>query len=882
MRFMTKINNVNLEDELQSSYIDYAMSVIIGRAIPDARDGLKPAQRRILYAMSRINNTHNQPTKKSARVVGETIGKYHPHGDIAVYDTMVRMAQDFSLNHMLVEGQGNMGSVDGDPPAAMRYTEVRLTRLAEEVLEDLDKNTVQMIPNFDNTEKEPSVLPGKVPNLLINGAYGIAVGVATSMPSHNLNEVCDAIIFKLKNKEANVDDILKIIKGPDFPTGGIAIMSSNSYNGYKTGRGQLAIRGKIDIDDKKNRLVINELPYSVNKASLIHTIANLVHEKRITGIRDIRDETGRTGMSVVIELKNGEDPHQIINQLYNHTQLQTTFPIINLAVVGTSLKSLNVLNLIEVYITHRLEIILKRSTYELGIATDRLHIVEGLVIALGNIDEIIKTIKKSEELADARRNLIQQFSLSEKQSNAILDMKLSRLTHLEGTSLLKEKTDLQTKIENFKSIIESKEKQETMIIADMEELKKKYGRARRTEIIQSDEPLNIKDEDMISNEKVSIILTKEGYVKRLPLVTYREQARGGKGIISINLKEGDFVNKMLTCNNKDYILFITDAGRAYWLKAYSVPESGRYAEGKAIVNLLNLTGEKVVTMLNTNEFANSKIVFLTAKGLIKKTDAMLFSRPRSSGIRAITLNDDDKIAASIIFKDEKYLLIASKNGKSIKFDQSTLRLTGRGSMGVRGIKLKNDEAMNIIAANDSGSVLTITEKGYGKITDIALYRIQSRSGSGVINLKVNDKTGSVLKALFVKGNENLIIISSTGITITIPVSSIRVTGRAASGVRLMRLDGSAVVSDAKLLEQEESSDLNTGEQNQSLQQNTGEQEQIEQAHTPEIDSEESEEDTEEDTDEESEDPTENSEEDTEDSDTDEQEQDSEDDVSEDE
>jgi DNA gyrase subunit A len=828
---MTKINNVNLEDELQSSYIDYAMSVIIGRAIPDARDGLKPAQRRILYAMSKINNTHNQPTKKSVRVVGETIGKYHPHGDIAVYDTMVRMAQNFSLNHILVEGQGNMGSVDGDPPAAMRYTEVRLTKLAEETLEDLDKNTVQMVPNFDNTEKEPSVLPGKVPNLLINGASGIAVGVATSMPSHNLNEVCDAIIFKLKNKEASVDDILKIIKGPDFPTGGIAIMSLNSYNGYRTGRGQLTIRGKVDIDTKKNRLIINEFPYNVNKASLIHTVANLVHDKKITGIRDIRDETGRTGMSVVIELKNGEDPNQILNQLYTHTQLQITFPIINLAVVGTSLKSLNVLNLIDVYITHRLEIILKRSIYELGIATDRLHIVEGLVIAIGNIDEIIKTIKKSEELADARKNLMEQFSLSEKQSNAILDMKLSRLTHLEGASLLKEKAELQTKILNYKSIIESKEKQEAIIIADMEELKKKFGRERRTEIIQSDEPLNIKDEDMISNEKVSIILTKEGYVKRLPLVTYREQARGGRGIISINLKEGDFVSKILTCNNKDYILFITDAGRAYWLKAYVVPESGRYAEGKAIVNLLNLTNEKVVSMLNTNEFANSKIVFLTAKGLVKKTDAMLFSKPRSSGIRAITLNDDDKIAASIIFKDEKYLLIATKNGKSIKFNQSTLRLTGRGSMGVRGIKLKNDEAMNIIAANDSGSVLTITEKGYGKITDIALYRMQSRSGSGVINLKVNDKTGSVIKALFVKGNENLIMISSTGITITIPVSSIRVTGRAASGVRLMRLDDSSVVSDARILagqEQSSTESINEIQKQNQQEKNAAEQLEIEQ------------------------------------------------------
>ena len=795
---MTKINIVNLEDELQSSYIDYAMSVIIGRAIPDARDGMKPAQRRILYAMYKINNTHNQPTKKSARVVGTVIGQFHPHGDIAVYETMVRMAQDFSMNYLLVEGQGNMGSVDGDPPAAMRYTEVRLTKLAEETLDDLDKETVQMVPNFDNTEKEPSVLPGRVPNLLINGASGIAVGVATSMPPHNLNEVCDSIIYKLKNKDATVEDIIKIIPGPDFPTGGTAIMSGNSYNGYRTGRGQLSIRAKVDINEEKNKLIINELPYNVNKASLIQTIAQLVHDKRITGIRDIRDETGRTGMSIVIELKNNEDPNQILNQLYNHTQLQTTFPIINLAVVGTSLKSFNILQLINTFIEHRLDVILKRTTYDLGVANDRLHIVEGLVIALASIDEIIKTIKKSEELSDARKNLTEQFRLSEKQANAILDMKLSRLTHLEGASLIKEKSELEGKITIFKDLIANKQKQEEIIINDMNDLKKRYGRSRRTEIILAEDGIDIADEDMISNEVVTLILTNEGYIKRLSTENYKEQARGGKGIISINLKEGDFVKKIISCNNKDYILFISDAGRAYWLKAYNIPESGRYSEGKAIVNLLNITTEKIVTMLNANTFADSRIVFLTSKGLVKRTDAALFSHPRSTGIRAITLNDGDKIADTIIYKNEKYLIIVTRNGKSIKFEEESLRLTGRSSMGVRGIKLRNDEARNIIAANDSGSVLTITEKGYGKITDIALYRTQSRSGTGVINLKVNEKTGSVLKAIFVKGNEQLILISSSGISINIPVSSIRITGRAASGVRLIRLEENNKVSDAKI------------------------------------------------------------------------------------
>ena len=797
---MSKINNVSLEEELQSSYIDYAMSVIIGRAIPDARDGLKPAQRRILYAMYKINNTHNQPTKKSARVVGETIGKFHPHGDIAVYDTLVRMAQDFSLNHMLIEGQGNFGSIDGDPPAAMRYTEVRLTKLAEELLEDLDKETVEMVPNFDNTEKEPSVLPALLPNLLVNGASGIAVGVATSMPPHNLSEVCESILYYIKNKEATASEILNIIKGPDFPTGGIAIMSEISYAGYKAGRGQVTIRGKAQIDEKKNRITITEIPYTVNKSLLIQNIAILIKDKRITGIRDIRDESDRKGIAIAIELKNGEDPNQILNQLYNHTQLQITYPIINLAVIGKSLKSMNILQLIKAYVDHRIEIITKRSIYDLRIATDRLHIVQGLLIAITDIDSVIKIIKASNELSDARRNLISNFKLSEKQANAILDMKLGRLTHLESTSLENEKAELNNKISNLNAILNDKKKIDDIIMADILELKKKYGRERRTEILQSEEALEITDEDMISNESVSIILTNTGYVKRMPTASYKEQARGGKGVISINLKEGDFVKKILTCNNKDYILFISDVGRAYWLKAYSISESGRYSEGKAIVNLLNITNEKIVTMLNANTFTDSRIVFLTSKGLVKRTDAVLFSHPRSSGIRAITLNEGDRIADTIIYKNEKYLIIITKNGKSIKFEEDSLRLTGRSSMGVRGIKLRNDEARNIIAANDSGSVLTITEKGYGKITDIELYRTQSRSGTGVINLKVNDKTGSVLKAIFVKGNEQLIIISSTGISITIPVSSIRVTGRAASGVRLMRLDDKTSVSDAKLLD----------------------------------------------------------------------------------
>ncbi len=799
-----KISDINLEDELQSSYIDYAMSVIIGRAIPDARDGLKPAQRRILYAMYRINNTHSQPTKKSARIVGEVIGKFHPHGDTAVYETAVRMAQDFSMNHMLVEGQGNMGSIDGDPPAHMRYTEVRLTRMAEELLEDLDKETVEMVPNFDNTEKEPSILPAKLPNLLINGASGIAVGVATSMPPHNLMEVCDAVVHRLANKEATPDDMLKIIKGPDFPTGGIAVMSSSSYNGYRTGRGQLTIRAKVEIDEKKNRLVVNEIPYNVNKSALIQNIAELVKQKKITGIKDIRDETGRTGMSIMIELKAGEDPNQVLNMLYNHTQLQVTYPIINLAVIGRSLKSLNVLQMITAFIDHRMEVILKRSVYELEIAKDRLHIVDGLVIALGSIDEIIKTIKKSDELADARKNLIAQFRLSEKQANAILEMRLSRLTHLESQSLAKEKVELERKIVHYNELIADKAKMEALIVNEMAELKKRYGKPRRTQIIQAEGGLDISDEDMISNEKVTIILTNEGYIKRMGTENYREQARGGRGIISINLKEGDFVKQIITCNNKNYILFVSDKGQAYWLKAYNIPETGRYSEGKAIVNLLNIRDEKIVQMMDIASFADSKMVFVTEKGLVKKTDAKLFSHPRSSGIRAITLNAGDRIVDTIIYTKEKYLVIVTKNGKSIKFEEQELRFTGRAAMGVRGIRLKGDQAKNIMATNEAGMILTVTEKGYGKLTDVAKYRMQGRGGGGVINIKANEKTGPVSKAIFVEKEDlQLILINSLGVSITIPIASIRVTGRAASGVRLMRLDAKARVTDARLFEGEQ-------------------------------------------------------------------------------
>ncbi len=800
---MQEIIPTSLEDELQSSYIDYAMSVIIGRAIPEARDGLKPVQRRILYAMYILKNFHDQPTKKSARIVGEVMGKFHPHGDMAIYDAVARLAQSFSTNHLLVEGQGNFGSVDGDPPAAQRYTEVRLTKLSEEILEDIDKETVEFVPNFDDTEEEPLIMPSKVPNLLVNGATGIAVGVATSIPPHNLGEICDAVIHRIDKKDSTADEILNIIKGPDFPTGGIAVMSQNAYNGYRYGRGQLSVRAKADIDDKNRKIIINEIPYNVNKSNLMQTMAVLAREKRITGLKDIRDESDKKGIRIVIDFKEEANGAQILNMLYKYTQLQTTFPIINLAVIGKSLKSLNIIQLIDTFIGHRREVILKRSNFELNVAKNRLHIVEGLLIAISSIDAIIKTIKASAEVSEARTKLMSGFKLSDKQANAILDMKLSRLTHLENDSLNKEKTELEGKVTYYEGVIANPEIVNKIIKDETADIKKRFSRPRRTEIQYSDEEAEITNEDTISNEKVTVILTNNGYVKKLALSNYKEHGRGGKGIISINLKEGDYAKQILTCNNKDFIICITNTGRAYWIKAYNVPEGGRYSEGKAIVNLVETKDEKIIDILNINEFTNSSIAFLTQKGIIKKVKAALFSRPRANGVRAITLNEADHIADVVMYSNEKNLIIATKQGKSIKFDESDLRYIGRTAMGVRGIRLsKDDIAKNMIPANEIGSILTVTENGYGKVTDITEYRLQGRGGSGVINLKVNEKTGPVQKCLFLKGEDKVVIINSLGVSITFPISEIRVTGRAASGVRLMHLSPGEKVVDAMLLSKE--------------------------------------------------------------------------------
>jgi DNA gyrase subunit A len=686
----------------------------------------------------------------------------------------------------------------------MRYTEVRLSRIAEELLNDLDKDTVKFVPNFDNTETEPELLPSAFPNLLINGASGIAVGVSTSVPPHNLGEVCDAIIHLLGHKEATVEDLLSIIKGPDFPTGGVAIMSAAALNGYRYGRGQLYIKAKAGIDEKKRRITITEMPFNVNKAAFVENVAHLAREKTITGIRDIRDESDRSGMSVVVELKEDANPQQVLNQLFKHTQLEVTFPMISLVVQGKALKSMNLLQLLNAFVSHRRDVVTNRSAHELRVAKDRLHIVDGLLIAISKIDAVIKAIKESKEVPEARGKLISGFGLTEKQANAILDMKLSRMTRLENDSLNSEKKELEKRVGHYTGVLADPAKIDEIIRAETLEIRKRYARPRRTELVYEEQPVDIEDEDLISDDSVTIILTNTGYIKRLGVASYKEQERGGKGIIAMNLKEGDFVKRMIVARNKDFVLLVTDQGRMYWLKAYNVPEGSRYSEGRAVANLLNLEKEKVVTMFNIKDFANSKILFLTSRGLVKKSNAALFSKPRSTGVRAITLNQGDSIAAAIVYKNEEFAVVTTEKGKAIKFREATVRPVGRSAAGVRGIRLGGgDAAVNVLCAGEQNSLLTISEKGYGKITEIGKYRTQSRGGGGTINLRVNEKTGHVAKSLLVnKNSKTLLLMNSSGVSITIPISSIRITGRAASGVRLMKLAPGAKVIDARVLDEQ--------------------------------------------------------------------------------
>ncbi len=800
---MAGVVDTNIEKEMQSSYIDYAMSVIVGRALPDARDGLKPAQRRILYAMYKIGNTHDKPTKKSATIVGEVIGKYHPHGDIAAYETLVRMAQDFSMNYMFVEGQGNMGSIDGDPPAHQRYTEVRLSKIAGEMLADLEKESVTFVPNFSNEEVEPILLPAKLPNLLLNGAYGIAVGVATNIMPHNLSELCDAITAYIKNHDITSEELLQFVQGPDLPTGGTVFYDNALVSSYLSGRGSITIRGKHVTEKIKNKtaIIIKEIPYTVNKATMVETIASLVKAKKITGISDMRDESGKEGIRVVIELRQDADLDLVLNLLYKHTQLEISLPVMNIAVIGNNLVTLNLKQFIKVFIDHRIDVIKKRTQYDLNIASDRLHIVEGLLIAVNDIDKVINVIRKSTDLKAARSTLMNNYSITDKQANAILDMRLSKLTNLETESLDSEKKELNTSISNLGEILANENNVYKIIEDETKYIKSKYGRERRTAIDKNVPEKEFDREDLISDDETTVILTNNNYMKRIATKVYRSQDRGGKGVITIQLKEGDFVREMVSCRLKDYLLIISNKGTAYWLKAYMVPEESRYGVGKAAVNMIKLSeNEKIQNIINTKAFADSYLTFITAKGRIKKIRAEKFSKPRSNGIKAMPILPGDELADVCLSDGKSELLIATKAGKSLRFRDSDIRPMGRAAQGIRGIRLNpNDSVINVLAAKAQNLIASITEKGYGKVTELNKYRLQKRGGKGVINLKTKDKTGHVVRVLKVENNDNVILINSKGISITFPVDEIRVTGRAASGVRLMRLDPGAVIVDAQTI-----------------------------------------------------------------------------------
>ncbi len=806
-----KIVPVYIEEEMKDSYINYAMSVIVGRALPDVRDGLKPVHRRILFAMKELGVEHNKPYKKSARIVGDTMGKYHPHGDVAIYDTLVRMAQDFSLRYPLVEGQGNFGSVDGDVAASMRYTEARLDRIADWMLLDLDKNTVDFMPNFDGSLQEPTVLPACLPNLLVNGSSGIAVGMATNIPPHNLREIAEAVMFVVDNPGCDPKDLLNKVKGPDFPTGGIIRGMEGIKNAYTTGRGLLKVHAKAFIEEQKNgkeAIIIKELPYQVNKANLVESIADLVTDKKIDGITDLRDESDKDGMRVVIEVRRGANSKVILNQLYRHTQMQTTFGVITLALVDGRPRVLNLKEVLEEFIRHRKEIVIRRTKYDLEKALDRAHILEGLKIALKELDRVIKIIRGSKDPQEAKAELMKKIELSDKQAQAILEMQLQRLTHLERDKIDKEYLELIKKIELFKSILESEKKVLEIIKEEMKELSEKFGDERRTEVLPEQEELEI--EDLIAEEDVVITISHTGYIKRLPVSSYRKQRRGGKGVTGAEMKEEDFVEHLFIASTHDYILFFTDKGIVHWLKVHEIPEAGRTSKGRPIINLLTLsTGGKISAFVPVRQFKEGEfLVMATKNGLIKKTDLAAYSHPRKGGIIGITLEKDDELITVGRTDGNTELLLATREGKAIHFKESQVRDMGRGAKGVRGIKLgKKDALIAMEVANQDQTVLTVTQEGFGKRTSFKEYRLQSRGGKGIINIKVTGKNGEAVGMNAVSDKDELMLITEKGMIVRSPVKDIRATGRSTQGVRLMKLDkGDKIASIAKIVPEDEAAE----------------------------------------------------------------------------
>lgn len=787
-----RILPVDIEEEMKGSYIDYSMSVIVARALPDVRDGLKPVHRRVLFGMNELGNTPNKAYKKSARVVGEVLGKYHPHGDSSVYDAIVRMAQDFSLRYMLVDGQGNFGSVDGDSAAAMRYTEVRMTRVAEEMLRDIEKNTVDFSPNFDDTLQEPKVLPASIPNLLVNGASGIAVGMTTNIPPHNLTEVIDGVVAMIADRSIDNDKLMKYIKAPDFPTGGIIYGYDGVKEAYKTGRGKITLRAKASIETAKNdrqSIIISEIPYQVNKASLIEKIAELVRDKKIEDISGINDESDRDGMRIVVDLKRDANASVVLNNLYKHTQMQTTFGIIMLALVDGRPQVLQLKDMLHYFIEHRNEVVVRRTKFDLDAAEKRAHILEGYIIALDNIDAIIKLIKASKDTETAKLGLMKKFKLSEIQAQAILDMRLQRLTGLERKKIEDEYRDLIKLINRLKAILGSKQLQLQIIKEELIAIREKFGDPRRTEIVMKQTEFKI--EDMIAEEEVVITISHGGYIKRFPVSGYRRQSRGGKGVTGAASREDDFVEHMFIASTHNYILFFTDKGKCYWLKVFEVPEGGRASKGKAITNLISKEAEENITaFLSVKEFTENQFVFMvTEEGQMKKTSLMEFSNPRKSGIGAISLDGKDLLRDVKLTDGTHELVIGTHEGIAIRFPESEVRAMGRSASGVRAIKLeKGDKVIGAVSLKRTKTtILVATENGFGKRSDLGDYRVSHRGGKGIATLKANDKTGKMIAIKEVQDTDDIVVVSSSGMIIRQRAEDIRVSGRNTSGVRLIRL-----------------------------------------------------------------------------------------------
>ncbi len=785
-----RILPVNLEQEMRNSYIDYAMSVIVSRALPDVRDGLKPVHRRILYAMQEAGMTSGKPYKKSARIVGEVLGKYHPHGDSSVYDAIVRMAQDFSMRYMLADGHGNFGSVDGDPPAAMRYTEVRMARIAELMLQDIDKDTVDFVPNYDESMKEPSVLPAKFPELLVNGTSGIAVGMATNIPPHNMSEVIDGVLMLIDNPDASVEELMTVIKGPDFPTGGLIMGTTGIRDAYTTGRGSVKMRAKAHIETMSNgkpRIVVTELPYQVNKARLIEKIAELARDKQIEGITDLRDESDRKGMSIVIELRKDINPDIMLNQLYKHTQLQETFGVIMLALVDNQPRILTLKQVLHYYIQHQEDVITRRTRYELSKAEARAHILEGLTIALDHLDAVITTIRESQTADIARNALMDGFKLSEKQAQAILDLRLQRLTGLEREKIEEEYQEVLKKIEWLKSVLADESKIMTIIKDELTAVKEKYGDARRTTITYDMSEMS--EEDLIADEDVVLTISHNNYIKRMKLDTYNKQNRGGQGILGMSTKEGDFVENILITTTHHTILFFTSRGRVHYLKAYQIAEASRQARGTALINLLKLDkGEKITAVLQVREYNPAKFLFMaTRKGIVKKVQLSEFNTSRKLGVIALKLDDDDELIGVKQTDGQKQIVIGTRNGYAIIFDEEEVRSMGRIARGVKGIKLREgDEVVGMDTIKRDSEILTVTAGGYGKRTKVEEYTTHHRGAMGVINLRVTEKTGEVIGLKVVHDGQELMLISTNGIIIRTGLDKISVIGRASQGVIIMK------------------------------------------------------------------------------------------------